>query len=68
MRHADLHREATAVIAKAASALLYNTAVWYLVWVCGCVFCGWTSDAMGSKNRCKLFRLSFATGRLDFFG
>ena len=36
MRHADLRREATAVIVKAASALLYDTtAVWYLVWVCG---------------------------------
>ena len=35
VRHADLRREATAVIAKAASALLYDTAVWYLVWVCG---------------------------------
>ena len=35
MRHADLWREATAVIAKAASALLYDTSVWYLVWVCG---------------------------------
>ena len=28
MRHADLRREATAVIAKAASALLYDT-MWY---------------------------------------
>ena len=35
MRHVDLRREARAVIAKAASALLYDTAVWYLVWVCG---------------------------------
>ena len=34
MRHADLRREASAVIAKAESALLYDTAVWYLVWVC----------------------------------
>ena len=34
MRHADLRREATAVIPKPASALLYDTAVWYLVWVC----------------------------------
>ena len=33
--HADLRREATAVIAKEASALLYDTAVWYLVRVCG---------------------------------
>ena len=37
MRHADLRREVAAVIvAKLASALLYDTAVmWYLVWVCG---------------------------------
>ena len=35
VRHADLRRKATAVIAKAASTLLYDTAVWYLVWVCG---------------------------------
>ena len=34
MRHADLWRKATAVIAKTASALLCDTAVWYLVWVC----------------------------------
>ena len=34
MRHADLRREATAVMAKAATALLYDTAVWYLVWAC----------------------------------
>ena len=38
MRHADLRREAAAVIpAKPASELLYDTAVWYLVWVCGCL-------------------------------
>ena len=47
MRHAGLRREATAVIAKAASALFYDTAVWYLVWVCGRVCCGGMSDAMG---------------------
>ena len=35
MRHADLRREATAVIGKEASALSYDTAVWYLVWMCG---------------------------------
>ena len=35
MRRADLRREATAVIAKAVSALLYDTAVLYVVWVCG---------------------------------
>ena len=38
MRHADSRREAAAVIAAIpASALLYVTAVWYLVWVCGVV-------------------------------
>ena len=65
VRHADSQREATAVIAKPASVLLYDTAVWYLVcvWACGCVFCDGMSDAMGSKSRCKLFRLSFSTGR-----
>ena len=55
MRHADLQREATAVIVKAASALLYDAAVWHLVWVCERVgvCCGGVSDAMGSKNTCK---------------
>ena len=48
MRHADLQREATAVIAKPESALLYvTTAVWSLVWVCGCVLSGGMNDAMG---------------------
>ena len=51
MHHAGLRRETTAVVAKAASALLHDTAVWYLVWVCGCVFCGEMSDAMEKKNR-----------------
>ena len=52
MRHANLRRETTAVIAKPASALLYDTAVWYLVWVCGRVLCGGMSDAMDNKNTC----------------
>ena len=35
LRNADLQREAAAVIAaKPASAMLYDTAVWYLVWAC----------------------------------
>ena len=65
MRHADLQREATAVIVKAASAMLYDTAVWHLVWVCERVgvCCGGVSDAMGQKTRVKLFRLSFSTGQ-----
>ena len=59
MRHADLRREATAVTAKPASALLYDTVVWYLVWVRGCVLCGRMSDAMGSKSTCKFFSTGF---------
>ena len=47
MRHADLRREATSAIAKPPLALWCNTAVWYLVWVCGCVLCGGMSDAVG---------------------
>ena len=56
MRHADLRREAIAVIAKAASALLYATAAMVPgmgVWAC--VFCGGISDAMGLKNTCTTF-------------
>ena len=66
MRHADFRREATAVIAKAASALLYDTAVWYLVWVCGrvgvCFVVGWAMRWV-KKTGVKLFRLSFSTDR-----
>ena len=40
MRHVDLRGEATAVIAKPAVALWCDPAVWYVVWVCGCVGCG----------------------------
>ena len=49
MRHADLQREAIAVIAKAASALLYDTAVvpGMGVWTCGGVFSCGMSEAMG---------------------
>ena len=50
MRQVDIRREAAAVIvAKPASTLSYNTAMWHLVWVCGRVgvFCGGMSDAMG---------------------
>ena len=39
MRHADLLRKATAGIQASVSAL-YDTAVWYLVWVCGRVGLG----------------------------
>ena len=56
MRHADLRREAAAVIAaKPASALLYDTAVCCVVprmglSACGCRFCGGMSDAVGLKT------------------
>ena len=67
MRCADLRRRATAVIAKPASALLYDTSVWYLVWVCGCVgvclVVGRRAMRWVKKTRVKRFRLSFSTGR-----
>ena len=49
VRHADLRREATAVIVKAASTLLYDTAVWCLVcvWVC----------ALWWDDRCDGFKI-----------
>ena len=67
MRHADLLREATAGIAKPASApcMILQCDTWYgcvAVWPCGCVFRGGMGDAIGSKSTCKVFRLSFSTG------
>ena len=67
MRHADLLREATAVIATPASApcMILQCGTWYgcvAVWPCGCVFGGEMNDAIGSKNTCKTFRLTFSTG------
>ena len=64
MRHADLLREATAVIATPASApcLILQFGTWYgcvAVWPCGCVFGGGMSDAIGSKNTCKTFSTEF---------
>ena len=60
MRHADLLREATAGIAKPASApcMILQCGSWYgcvAVWPCGCVFGGGMGDAIGSKNTCKTF-------------
>ena len=60
MRHADLLREATAVIATPASApcMILQCGTWYgcvAVWPCGCVFGGGMNDAIGSKNKCKNF-------------
>ena len=51
MRHADLLREATAGIAKSASApcMILQCGTWYgcvAVWPCGCVFGGGRSDAI----------------------
>ena len=64
MRHADLRREPTPVIAKAASALLYHTAVWYLVCMGVWRVLWWDERyAMGSKTGVKLFRLTFSTDR-----
>ena len=64
MRHADLLREATAVIATPASApcMILQCGTWYecvAVWPCGCVFGGGTNDAIGSKNTCKTFSTEF---------
>ena len=76
MRHADLLREATAVIAKPASApcMIMQCGTWYgfvAVRPCGCVFNGGMSDAIGQKTRVKLFRSSFSTGgsveKVEFF-
>ena len=52
MRHADLLREATAGIAKPASApcMILQCGTWYgcvAVWRCGCVFSGGMSYAIG---------------------
>ena len=54
MRHADLLREATAVIATPASApcMILQCGTWYsygcvAVWPCGCVFGGGMNDAIG---------------------
>ena len=64
MRHADLLREATAVIATPASApcMILQCGTWYgcvAVWACGCVFGGAMNDATGLKNTCKTFSTEF---------
>ena len=65
MRHADLLREATAGIAKPASApcmIILQCGTWYVcvaVWRCGCVLGGGMSDAIGSKSTCKTFSTEF---------
>ena len=64
MHHADFRREAKAVMAKAASALFYDTAVWCLEWMCGtwygCVgvrVCdlGWDERCDGLRKQVKNF-------------
>ena len=50
MRHADLRRKGTAVIAKPGSApcmILCYVVPGMGAWACGCVFGGGMSDAMG---------------------
>ena len=55
MRQADLRRKAAAAMAaKPASALLYDTVMWYLVWVC----------ALRWDERYDGFKYTFST---DFF-
>ena len=66
MRHADLLREATAGIAKPASArcMILQCGTWYgcvAVWPCVCLVVGWEMRSV-QKTRVKLFRLSFSTG------
>ena len=70
MRHADLLREATAGIAKPASAtcMILQCGTWYgcvAVWPCGCVFGGGMGDAIGSKNTCKTFSTEFFDWRIQ---
>ena len=57
MRHADVWREGSAMIAKAASALLYDTVVWYLVWVCGVWVCvsWWNEQYDGLRKQVYTF-------------
>ena len=57
---------------QASVSALYDTAVWYLVrvcgrvavWPCGCVFVCGMSDAIGSKNTCKTFSTEFFDWRI----
>ena len=74
MRHADLLREATAGVAKPASApcMILQCGTWYgcaAVWPCGCVFGGRMSGAIGSKNTCKTFSTEFfyPVEKVEFF-
>ena len=73
MRHADLLREATAGIAKPASAplMILQCGTWYecvAVWPCRCVFGGGISDTIGSKSTCKTFPTEFFDWRKPDMG
>ena len=69
MHHADLLREATAVMSHASVSALYDTAVWYLVWMCGrvgvCLVVGWAMASV-KKTRLEVFRLSFRLEEVEF--
>ena len=70
MRHADLLREATAVIATPASALcmILQCGTWYgcvAVWLCGCVFWWWDEGCDRLKNTCKTFSTEFFDWRIQ---
>ena len=67
MRHADLLREATSVIAEPASApcTILQCGIWYgcvAVWSCGrvgvCLVVGWTMRSV-KKTQCKTFLTGF---------
>ena len=67
MRHADLLREATAVITKPASApcIILLCGTWYVcVWPCGCVFGGGMNDAIGWKKTCRTISTEFFDWRI----
>ena len=70
MRYADLLREATAGIAKPASApcMILQCGTWYgcvAVWPCGCVFGGGMGDVIGSKHTCKTLSTEFFDWRIQ---
>ena len=70
MSHADLLREATAVMATPASApcMILQCGTWYgcvTVWPCGCVFGYGMNDAIGSKNTCDFFLTEFVDWRIQ---
>ena len=70
MRHANLLREATAVIAtpETGPCMILPCGAWYgcvAAWPCGCVFGGGMNDAIGSKNMCKTLSTEFFDWRIQ---